>query len=93
MCSSLKFIIGDLTEEGYHRKMARLEAAALPSETVHGTTSSRQIAQDLSNPNLIPRQIFQLYDMVQGIVSRVIRCLPMYMLCIMATILFPSILN
>ena len=31
--------------------MARLEAAALPSETVHGTTSSRQIAQDLSNPN------------------------------------------
>ena len=31
--------------------MARLEAAALPSETVHGTISSRQIAQDLSNPN------------------------------------------
>ena len=31
--------------------MARLEAAALPSETVHGIASSWQIGQDLSNPN------------------------------------------
>ena len=46
------FIIGDLTEDGYHRKMARLEALpSTSSEGVHVTTPSRQITQDLSNPN------------------------------------------
>ena len=48
------FIIGDLTEGGYHRKLSRLEA--LPSTSsegvhVHEATTSRQITQDLSKPN------------------------------------------
>ena len=56
-------MIGDLTEEGYHRKMARLEALpSTSSETVHVATPSRHITQDLSNPNeKVKEKIKQLF--------------------------------